>query len=163
MNNNIIQKFNSTLEEFIIKLINKFPNESKIKIYLNTFKVTKIYNSQLPLKIYMGGCLNFKEQIKTKNSDFFLNRPQFIERVQKCTSFADDIGLVDQWINLNEESKNSIWEYIQTLFVMGEMYINNDTKLMNNINDIYNNLSKDEINNISTDNKISDSLKSKIN
>ena len=114
--------------------------------------------SQLPLKLFMGGCLNFKEQIKTRNTDFFLNRPQFVERVKNCTSFADDIGLVDHWLNLSDESKNSIWEYIQTLFVMGEMYINNDSNLMNNINEIYNNLSKEEIDNMA-ENKILDKFK----
>ena len=100
MNNNVIKQFNNTLEEFIIKLSNQFPSETKIKVYLNTFKITKTYNSQLPLKLFMGGCLNFKEQIKTRNTDFFLNRPQFVERVKNCTSFADDIGLVDHWLNL---------------------------------------------------------------
>ena len=158
MNNNVIKQFNNTLEEFIIKLSNQFPSETKIKVYLNTFKITKTYNSQLPLKLFMGGCLNFKEQIKTRNTDFFLNRPQFVERVKNCTSFADDIGLVDHWLNLSDESKNSIWEYIQTLFVMGEMYINNDSNLMNNINEIYNNLSKEEIDNMA-ENKILDKFK----
>lgn len=160
---NIIKEFNKTLEEFIIKLSNQFPTETKIKVYLNTFRVTKMYNAQVPLKIYMGGCLNFKEQIKNRDSDFFINRKQFVERVKNCTSFADDIGLVDHWLNLSDESKKSIWDYIQTLFVMGEMYINNNTELMNNINNIYNNLSKDEISNISKNNEISDNLKSKIN
>ena len=47
----------------------------------------------------------------------------------------------------------------QTLFVMGEMYINNNTELMNNINSIYNNLSKDEINNISENNELSNADK----
>ena len=161
--NNIIKEFNITLEEFIIKLSNQFSTETKIKVYLNTFRVTKMYNSQLPLKIYMGGCLNFKDQIKNRDSDFFINRKQFVERVNNCTSFADDIGLVDHWLNLSDESKTSIWDYIQTLFVMGEMYISNNTNLMNNINNLYNNLSKDDINNINNNEELSDNLKTKLN
>ena len=159
---NIIEEFNKTLEEFVIKLINQFPTEKKNKSYLTSLRITKMYDKKLPIKIYMGGCLNFKEQIKTRDSDFFINRPQFVERVNNCTSFADDIGLVEHWVNLNELSKNSIWEYIQTLFVMGEMYINNDVKVLNNINDIYNNLSKDEIEHMNKESKISDKLISKI-
>jgi len=158
---NIIKEFNTTLEEFIIKLSNQYPTESKIKVYLNTFRVTKMYNAQIPLKIFMGGCLNFKDQIKNRDSNFFINRKQFIERVENCTSFADDIGLVDHWLNLSEESKTSIWDYIQTLFVMGEMYINNNTNLMDNINNLYNNLSKDDINNLNNK-ELSDNLKTKL-
>ena len=65
MNNqtNVIEEFNKTLEEFINKMILQFPEETKLKTYYSAFKVTKMYDKSMPIKIYMGGCLSFTEQI----------------------------------------------------------------------------------------------------
>ena len=78
----IIEEFNKTLDEFINKMIVQFPEETKLKTYYSAFKVTKIYDKTIPIKIYMGGCLNFAEQIKTRDSDFFAKRKQFVEKVK---------------------------------------------------------------------------------
>jgi hypothetical protein len=144
MSNNIIEEFNKTLDEFINKLILQFPNESKIKTYYSAFKVTKMYDKTMPLKIYMGGCLPFTEQIKNRDSEFFAKRKTFVDRLQQSSSFTDDIGLVNYWENLSEKSKTSIWDYVQTLFVMGEMYINKDSTFIHKINKVYNQLSFDK-------------------
>lgn len=160
--NNIIDDFNKTMEEFIIKSINQFPHETKLKTYYSAFKVSKLYDKTLPIKIFMGGCLPYEEQIKKRDSEFFVNKKAFREGVMKCSSFTDDIGLVNYWHSLDESSKNSIWDYIQTLFVMGKMYINNDTALINKINSIYNNLSQEEFENADRNNKLSDVFASKI-
>ena len=161
--NTVITEFNNTLEEFMTKLVNQFPQEKKIKSYLSSFKITKMCTVELPIKIFMGGCIYFEEQIKNRDSDFFLNKKEFISKVQKSSSFADDIGLINYWNDLSEVSKKSIWDYIQTLYVMGEMYINKNTDMIKSINNIYNNFTQDEINEINTNNKLSDNLLSKMN
>ena len=140
----VIEEFNKTLDEFIQKLILQFPEETKLKTYYSAFKVTKMYDKTMPVKIYMGGCLQFTDQIKARDSEFFAKRPQFVERIKKCSSFTDDTGLVNYWEQLSDASKNAIWDYVQTLFVMGEMYINKDTTMIGKINNVYNNLSLDE-------------------
>lgn len=142
--NKVIEEFNKTLDEFINKMIVQFPDETKLKTYYSAFKVTKMYDKTMPIKIYMGGCLSFSEQIKTRDSDFFAKRKQFVEKVKQCSSFTDDTGLVNYWEQLSDASKTAIWDYIQTLYVMGEMYINKDTSIINKINDVYNNMSLKE-------------------
>ena len=160
--NSVIEDFNKTIDEFMQKLITQFPNETKLKSYYSAFKISKMYDKTLPIKIYMGGCINFTEQIKNRDSEFFVNRKTFVEGVAKCSSFSDDIGLVNYWKNLSDDTKKAIWDYIQTLYVLGEMYINKDVALINKINSIYNNLSHDEFNNMNSTQKISDNLKSKL-
>jgi len=160
--NTVFTEFNNTLDEFVNKLINQFPDESKLKSYYNTFKIAKMYDSSVPIKIFMGGCLNFETQIKTRDSDFFVHRKQFVNKLKNCTSFSDDIGLVKYWEDLTDKSKTSIWDYVQTLYVIGEMYINKDTSVIDKINNIYNNLSPDEFENINDNNQLSESLISKI-
>jgi len=144
MTNNIIEEFNKTIDEFINKLILQFPNEPKIKTYYSAFKVTKMYDKTMPLKIFMGGCLPFTEQIKNRDSEFFAKRKTFVNRLQQSSSFTDDVGLVNYWENLSDKSKTAIWDYVQTLFVMGEMYINKDSNFINKINKVYDQISFDK-------------------
>jgi len=140
----IIEEFNKTLEEFINKMILQFPEETKLKTYYSAFKVTKMYDKTTPIKIYMGGCLQFSDKIKARDTEFFTKKKDFVNKLQQASSFSDDIGLVNYWENLSEISKNAIWDYIQTLFVMGEMYINKDTSIIQKINNVYNKVSFNE-------------------
>lgn len=159
----VVDDFNKILDEFIQKLIDQFPQESKLKNYYSVFKLSKMYDKTVPIKIFMGGCITFKVQIKSRDSNFFVNRKQFVEGIANCSSFSNDIGLVNYWHSMTEDTKNSIWEYIQTLFVLGEMYINNDTTLISQINEIYTNLNKDEFDKMSSTNELSTEFKSKLN
>ena len=165
MNNqtNVIEEFNKTLEEFINKMILQFPEETKLKTYYSAFKVTKMYDKSMPIKIYMGGCLSFTEQIKNRDSDFFAKRKQFVEKVKQCSSFTDDTGLVNYWEKLSDISKKAIWDYIQTLYIMGEMYINKDTSIIKKINDVYNNISlKESLQDLDKNNTFSESYMDKL-
>jgi len=140
----VLDEFNNTLDEFINKMISQFPQETKLKTYYSAFKITKMYDKTMPIKIYMGGCLQFSEQIKSRDTEFFAKRKAFVNKMAQASSFSDDTGLVNYWDSLSDNSKTAIWDYIQTLFIMGEMYINKDTSIVQKITNIYNNLSFDE-------------------
>ena len=145
MSDNIVEKFNITLDEFICKMINQISDEPKIKTYYSAFKVAKMFKKNLPIELYMGGCINFVEQIKTRDSEFFLQRKQFVTACVECSSFSNDIGLLNHWSNLSDNTKSAIWDYIQTLFVMGEMYMKKNENSLEKITSVYNNFSHDEI------------------
>ena len=143
-NMKVLDEFNKTLDEFINKMILQFPQETKLKTYYSAFKVTKMYDKTMPIKIYMGGCLQFADQIKNRDTEFFAKRKAFVNKIAQASSFTDDTGLVNYWENLSDNSKTAIWDYIQTLFIMGEMYINKDSSIVKKINSVYNNLSFNE-------------------
>ena len=132
----IVDEFNKTLDEFINKMIIQFPEEPKLKTYYSAYKVTKMYDKTMPIKIFMGGCLEFSKQIKSRDTEFFAKRKGFVNKLQQASSFSDDIGLVNYWDNLSSNSKKAIWDYVQTLYVMGEMFINKDTTIIQNINNV---------------------------
>ncbi len=167
MNNSQIQvldEFNKTLDEFINKMIIQFPEETKLKTYYSAFKVTKMYDKTMPIKIYMGGCLEFKEQITNRDTQFFAKREEFVNKIRQASSFTDDTGLVNYWDNLSENSKKAIWDYIQTLFIMGEMYINKDSSIIQKINSVYGNLSFNEsMNNLKENDTFTEEFINKIN
>ena len=160
----VIEEFNKTLDEFINKMILQFPEETKLKTYYSAYKVTRMYDKTMPLKIYMGGCLQFSEQIRNRDTNFFAKRKAFVNKIAQASSFTDDTGLVNYWENLSDISKNAIWDYIQTLFVMGEMYINKDSSIVQKINSVYNNISFDEsMQNLKENDTFTEDFISKIN
>ena len=160
----VLDEFNKTLDEFINKMINQFPQENKLKSYYSAYKVTKMYDKSMPIKIFMGGCLEFKEQIKRRDSEFFTKRKTFVNKVKQASSFTDDTGLVNYWENLSDASKKAIWDYMQTLFVMGEMYINKDNSIIEKINNVYNNMNfNDTLTTLKDNNTLTNEYIKKIN
>lgn len=160
----VLEKFNEMMNEFMLKMINAFPFEPKLKTYHNAFKISKMYKQQLPIEIFMGGCMDFSDQIKSRNVDFFINRPGFVDKCVRASSFVDDTGLRGKWDETSELTKNSIWDYVQTLYVLGEIYINKDPNLINKINNIYNSMSISELQRFNDENvkEFSPEFKSKI-
>lgn len=160
----IIEKFNEVMNEFMLKMIDAFPYEPKLKTYYNAFKISKMYQQQLPVEIFMGGCMNFSHQIKDRNVEFFINRPSFVDKCVRASSFIDDTGLRDKWDSTSDITKNSIWDYIQTLYVLGEIYINKNETLINKINNIYDSMSISELQRFKDENvkEFSQEFKSKI-
>mgnify|MGYP000898496748 CR=1 FL=1 len=141
----LLTKFNNLIEEFIVKMLNAFPDEQKLKTYYNAFKISKLYSNQLPIQIFMGGCLDFEQQIKTRDAEFFMNRKTFVDKCVRASSFSNDIGLKDRWETTPEITKKSIWDYIQTLYVLGEMYIKKDRDIVDKINQVYDSMSISEM------------------
>lgn len=141
----ILTKFNTIIDEFIVKMLNAFPDEQKLRTYYNAFKISKLYSKQLPIQIFMGGCLDFEQQIKTRDSEFFINRKTFVDKCVRASSFSNDIGLRDRWELTPEITRKSIWDYIQTLYVLGEMYIKKDKSVVEKINQIYDSMSISEM------------------
>ena len=118
-------------------MILQFPQESKLKNYYSAYKVAKLYDNSTPIKVFMGGCLQYEDEVKNRDSLFFQNKKSFVDKLTKGSSFTDDIGLINHWTNLSEISKIAIWDYIQTLFVMGQMYINKNDNILTDIISTY--------------------------
>jgi hypothetical protein len=141
----MLDDFNNIMDEFMVKMINEVPDEPKIRTYYNAFKISRSFAKDLPLKIFMGGCWDYREFIKNRDSEFFLNKKTFVDKCVNASSFSNDVGLRDRWMSTNEETKDAIWEYVQTLFVLAEMHVGSNEELMGTINNIYNNMSLNEI------------------
>jgi hypothetical protein len=160
-----VKEFNKILNEFISKMITTFPEQKKLKSYYRAFNVTKTYNSKLPIQLFMGGCVNFSEQIKSRDEDFFKKRDTFVDVCKNCSNFGTDTGIIDVWESLSDKTRNSIWEYIQTLYIMGEIIVNNDENMKKQLEVVYNNISTDELERFENNevNELSNDFLSKIN
>ena len=147
-----VKKFNTIFDEFLTKLINHYKNLSdnpvKLNKYYKGFKLITMVDEKLPPLIFMSACFHLKQEIKTRNSVFFLNNEDILNTSKNYGVFSDQLDLNKRWDKLSEETKKSIWDYVQTLFILGEFIINEnrtkfDSFLKNNSVDY-----KSEINNI---------------
>ncbi len=141
----VTTQFNTILDEFMNKMVTTFPEQKKLSTYYKAFKVSRMYDNSLPLQVFMGGCMHYTEEIRERDEGFFKNKSSFVDSVGKCSNFGTDTGLVDYWDSLSLSTRKSIWDYVQTLFVMGENIINKTPKLLSQTRAIYDNMSMGEM------------------
>ncbi len=157
-----IEKFNKLLDEFLEKLVNQFDN-FKLRNYRRGFLIIKETNKTVPVNLFMTSCIKFKQQIINKDDEFFFKKSEKIKEYAKnFGNFTDDCGLDKYWYDLNKNTQKAIWDYIQTLFVLGEIIVNKDKELFEKYNDFYLSDYKNEIVNISSANNFSEKFISKL-
>jgi hypothetical protein len=141
-----IETFNKLFEEFLEKIISKF-DVPKIKTYRKLFVIMKEMSPETPVNIFMAGCINYKDEIKNRNETFFLKDKKINEQVKNFGNFTEDCGLDAYWNELTPKTKKAIWDYVQSLFVLGEIVVNNNKELFDKYNELYASDYKDEIEN----------------
>jgi hypothetical protein len=100
----------------------------------------------------MAGCVDYKTQIKQRDDLFFLNDELVNSRARNFGNFTQDCGLDKYWDQLTPSTKKAIWDYIQSLFILGEIIVNKNKELFNKYNSMYASDYKTEISNLHTDN-----------
>ena len=130
-----VDKFNLLFEEFLEKIITAFPND-KLKTYRRGFLLLKTTSPKVPVNLFMAGCVNYKTEITARNDNFFLGDKVIKEKANMFGNFTDDCGLDKYWNQLSNSTKKAVWDYIQSLFVLGEVIIGDDKKLFDKYNSL---------------------------
>lgn len=151
-------KFLYLFEEFLNKILLICPNV-RLSNYKKGFLALKIASPATPVNLFMAGCLDYKIYIKNRDENFFINSEQVKKSV---TNFTDDFGINQHWNNFSDASKTAVWDYIQSLFFLGEIIINNKPKEFHKFSNLYSNDYKQEISNLHGE-KFSVEFISKIN
>jgi len=153
-----VDKFNSLFNEFIDKIINKYPNQT-LNDYKKAFVLLKITSPSTPSSLFMAGCVDYKNQIKNRDEAFFINNTAI---KNKINSFSIEIGINKYWKELTDRTKTAIWDYIQSLFLLGELIISNNPTEFNKIRNSNVQDYKEEISNLHK-NKFSTDFLTKLN
>ena len=146
-----IDNFNKLFEEFLQKIISKFPY-ARLKTYYRGFKILKTTSPATPANLFMAGCIEYKTQIRQRDDNFFLKSKSVNDTARNFGNFTEDCGLDTYWNELTATTKKAIWDYIQSLFVLGEIIVNKDKTLFDKYNSMYASDYKSEINNMHTEN-----------
>lgn len=122
-----IQAFNSVMEEFLSELKETFPEEKKISVYLNSFQTMKKANPKKILELFMERAKPMSEFITQKNEQLFTQNEDIIPDVQLSKLWNDD---------LDDETKHAIWEYLNTLYIIGTTINAIPTNLLNTLENV---------------------------
>jgi len=107
-----IKIFNQVVDEFFTELIEIFPEENKIKVQYTLFQTIIKANAKKPCADFMIGSIPYLEKVALRDEDFFIgeNKPAILEALNIKNIWTPDLSQV---------TKNAIWKYIQSFFVIG--------------------------------------------
>jgi hypothetical protein len=107
--------FNKKAREFMERMSESYPEEEKIKQYILLFDVFERMDYKTPVNLFMDNLRPFGPQIMKKDEHFFKDD----QYVNKAENLSGKLGLLKYWDTMTEDTKNSIWKYVQLLYVTG--------------------------------------------
>jgi hypothetical protein len=69
-------------------------------------------NPRLVIDGFMASVTPFAEKISAKDDTFFLNE-------SKNLDFLKDVKLEEKWASVSQQTKDAVWQYVQTLYMLG--------------------------------------------
>ena len=112
MNISYIKVFNQLIDDFFRELIEIFPEQTKIQVQYSLFQTIIKMNIKKVCNEFMEKSIPYLEKIVLRDEEFFKgsDRP----------SFLNAIGFEKIWTpDLSHITKNAIWNYIKSFFVVG--------------------------------------------
>ena len=119
-----IEYFNEYMKLFVIEIRDIFPEFNEIiDGYYSELLSSETCNDDKHVKRFMRKLKDFKTQISEKDASMFAGELCVLKNVDFEKIFASDI--------LTENNREKIWEYLQTLFVLGESIISDSERVKN--------------------------------
>lgn len=102
--------FNDMMAQFLEELVQTFPEVTTIKKYHTSFELLRKANARAVIDNYMKSVSPYSTHIMQKDDKFFLDHPNIIEGLDLKAIWTDDVS---------ESTKEAIWQYLQTLYIIG--------------------------------------------
>ena len=155
MNRTTIEHFNNYLKLFINDVSRILPEYTEdLNMYYGDFLTLEVCNDDKYVKRFIRKTQEYKELISNRNSELFDTDINIIKTINFKELWQKEIS---------DSNRNKIWEYIQTLFVLGETIISDTDrvkKLVENIKNVSNPESnQDNEENTSEDKELLDMIK----
>ena len=117
-----IEYFNDYTRDFVRDVQSTFPEYTDLLgEYYSDILTEESQNTDKHVKRFMRKMREFKTQISSKSPDLY-KEPVFILKNL-------DFKILFESEDLSVESREKMWEYIQTLFVLGESIINDSERV----------------------------------
>ncbi len=108
-----VSAFTDMMSQFLVELHKVFPQEKGIKKFMAQLELAKTANPRLVVDGFMKGITPYADKISNKDESFLLNEVDNIE-------YLKDLNLKDNWNDsLSSNTKDAIWQYLQTLYMLG--------------------------------------------
>ena len=107
-----VNAFNDMMAQFLVELHKTFPDEKGIKKMMTSFDLLKSTNPRLVVDGFMQGVSPYAAKISVKDETFLLEE-------MKNIYFLKELDVAKNWVKMSEGTKAAIWQYIQTLYMLG--------------------------------------------
>ena len=107
-----VTAFNDMMAQFLVELHKTFPDEKGIKKMMTSFDLLKSTNPRLVVDGFMKGVSTYAAKISSKDESFLLEDMKTVE-------FLKDLDVAKNWAKMSEGTKGAIWQYLQTLYMLG--------------------------------------------
>ena len=107
-----VTAFNDMMGQFLMELHKTFPEEKGLKKYIAAFELMRSTNGKIIVDGFMENVTPHVDKINSKDESFFLDHAENIE-------FLKDINLKGCWPKASPGTKDAIWQYLQTLYMLG--------------------------------------------
>lgn len=108
-----ISAFNDMMDQFVTELVTTFPNEKSFKKYQLALEVARKANPRSILTTFMESITPYSQKLMEKDESFILEDAKNISAIS-------DLNIGNIWtVDLSENTKNAIWQYLQTLYLLG--------------------------------------------
>lgn len=118
-------KFNEILEQFFQQMKSRFPNSKEIEDYYNYFLMSKGLTNWVDL---------FMDAVGDHETEILNKDPQGLENME----LAKQLNLVYYYNECSETDRDIIWQYLQTLYLLGHSYKNYNSNFMKMVESIAN-------------------------
>ena len=123
MSSDIVKKFNKIIKSLLAQL-----EPYTKKSYDFKFSMMVKFDSSSAIEKFLVHALPLRDKIMTRDESFFYSRESYIDKVDDDDDIAEIMNLQNVYTNLNEESRNSLWEMFQAMLFLGEEYIRMNEK-----------------------------------
>lgn len=107
-----ITAFNDMMGQFLMELHTTFPEEKGLKKYMTAYEMLRQTNPKKIVSGYMSNIGPYVEKISARDESFFLADADNIE-------FLKPLNITKCWPLASEGTKAAIWQYVQTLYMLG--------------------------------------------
>jgi hypothetical protein len=115
----IVEKFNTILYDTTVEL------QHHIGVhYVMILKGIQFMFPRFGLEVFQEKMMKYKEHILTRNEEYFLNEVDVVEEVgDKYRQYLGDIlNFKKIFPNLDNDSKENLWDILQALMILCEKY-----------------------------------------
>ena len=105
-----ITAFNEMMTQFIDELVSTFPEEKDLKKGKATFDIMKTANPRAVVDFFMNAVGPHSAKLMAKDDSLFTEKVDFLGGIDIHKLWTDD---------LSANTKGAIWQYLQTLNILG--------------------------------------------
>ena len=122
-----VNAFNQTLQEFLNELVQVFPEETSIQTQIEKFELKTVTDSRVALDAVMPELAKRADMISKRDDAVMVHMKDIFPEIDFIKLWGSDVS---------ENTKKAIWDYLNTLLMLGTTIMTIPTNMLSEIEKI---------------------------